>query len=806
MHTVSILTRKAILDVTRRKGHSILMILGIFIGVLGLTTVNIANDSFGRQFLSVVAPNDVPNATFNVAALSPSALTVLQHASNVETVETRTQLQTGWKLADGRSASIDLNGYQDWRPTVLDTFQLTSGRWPGRGEIVMASRDRFVQPVSLGDTVTILTNGQPVVLRVVGLAYTVEQTGVQALAYMSADGLQRIAPATMGRAARAASTPPALFSTEILIRMRNRSFASVQLTSTNLTQLLKTAHIPVFGSRSFSTTNQQDTQHSIAGVLNILLVLASLAFLLVCVMLFNTVTMLLTEQMKVIGTMKALGGTRRQIVSSYLVSIGLYALIGTAFGLGLGLLLFSQVTSLVANQARIDLPPFQIAPWVLLISIAVGLLVPLLAAVGPLWIGTGISVREAMAAYGVRVGKPTRARAWGCQVYWLPQTAWLGLRGVLRRPGRALLTLLALTLSSAVFMAVQVTNQSVAATNYHEENLYNYDMWVGLSKDPAVFQRLSAQIQSLPNVAQITQPASRAFVTTVPGELEIDGLPSPSVYQPQLLAGRWLTVQDSNTLVLSDIAAQRLHVKLGENVTFHLELPQAQQVSWKIVGIVHELAHASISTSSDLRLGMAFTTFTSVDTLANLPPDDYPGIWIFVHDRSPQALQRLRSQVLTIFNQAALQENLSTPMLDQATAPNPLLILYALFDTVAILVALVGLLSLSNTLAASVLERRSEIGILRSLGASGWRIGVVFWIESLALVLIAWSLGIALGLPGEMVLIEQLSEFVQPLDTVFSPLVVLLTLLFVIVVSIIASFGPALSASRLRLTEILHYE
>lgn len=290
----------------------------------------------------------------------------------------------------------------------------------------------------------------------------------------------------------------------------------------NLTQLLNTVHIPVFGSHSFSTTNQQDTQHSIAGVLNILLVLASLALLLVCVMIFNTVTMLLTEQMKVIGTMKALGGTRRQIVSSYLVSIGLYALVGTALGLGLGLLLFSHVTSIVANQVQIDLPP--------------------------------------------------------------------------------------------------------------------------------VFQRLSAQIQSLPNVARITQPASRAFVMTAPGELEIDGLPSPSVYQPQLLSGRWLTAQDSNVLVLSDIAAQRQHVKLGDYVTFHLELPQAQQVSWKIVGIVHELARASISTSHDLRLGMAFTTLANLHTLANLPPDDSPGIWIFAHDRSPQALQRLRGQILTIFS------------------------------------------------------------------------------------------------------------------------------------------------------------
>lgn len=44
MKLFSVLTRKAIADVTRRKGRTMLMILGIFIGVLGLTAVNGASD------------------------------------------------------------------------------------------------------------------------------------------------------------------------------------------------------------------------------------------------------------------------------------------------------------------------------------------------------------------------------------------------------------------------------------------------------------------------------------------------------------------------------------------------------------------------------------------------------------------------------------------------------------------------------------------------------------------------------------------------------------------------------------------
>jgi hypothetical protein len=233
----------------------------------------------------------------------------------------------------------------------------------------------------------------------------------------------------------------------------------------------------------------------------------------------------------------------------------------------------------------------------------------------PLWVGTGIPVRQAMAAYGVSVGQRQSASAWGHQMHWVPQTVWLGVRGIFRRPGRATLTLLALTISGAMFLAVQVTNESIGTTLFHERNLYNDDMRVGLSSNPVVSDRLRVQIQALPDVAQVTPSDTRVFVMTGGGELLIDALPTTrQVYQPQLLSGRWLTDQEQHSLVLSDVAAQRLHVQLGGYVTFRLEIPQAQPVRWTIVGIVHELAYASSNASSTVRLGMAFTTLDTLQT------------------------------------------------------------------------------------------------------------------------------------------------------------------------------------------------
>jgi FtsX-like permease family len=105
-----------------------------------------------------------------------------------------------------------------------------------------------------------------------------------------------------------------------------------------------------------------------------------------------------------------------------------------------------------------------------------------------------------------------------------------------------------------------------------------------------------------------------------------------------------------------------------------------------------------------------------------------------------------------------------------------------------------------------ITQQRLEIGILRSLGATGWCVSIVFWIEGLALTLITWAISSVIGIPSGTGMVHVLDTFIQPFDVSVSPLLILITLLFAVVVSCAASFGPALSASRVRISETLRYE
>lgn len=133
-------------------------------------------------------------------------------------------------------------------------------------------------------------------------------------------------------------------------------------------------------------------------------------------------------------------------------------------------------------------------------------------------------------------------------------------------------------------------------------------------------------------------------------------------------------------------------------------------------------------------------------------------------------------------------------------------ILYALLYAVAGIVALVGILGLFNTLSSSVLERRREIGILRSMGATGWRVAGVFWTEAMALAGVAWLAAVVLGFPAAVGFLALLSAVLLPIPFAFSPGALLVALGVTLIIAALASFIPALSAARLRVVETLRYE
>jgi putative ABC transport system permease protein len=779
---ISPLMRKSLADVTRRKGRALLVILGILIGVSGLTAINVSGGDLGAAFQFSADETARSNIAITVTDIDPSLAPELAAVANVKTVQIWSFFQSRWKIdAPPGHVNMGIYGSDDLAHLAVNPIQITSGRLPGPGEVLMESSDRGLQSFAVGDTISIDSTTGPETLTVVGLARTVGTSSAafndHAIGYMSAEGLGAIS----GR------QEPNLI--DVLLDDSGKS----EQTATELVSVLRAHHVDVLnvGVRA----NDFDPG-PINGVFTIMRVLSLIALLLTAFLIVNTATTLVAEQIGIVGTMRAIGATRGTVIRSYLFTVFIYAVLGTVLGLALGIYLGYLLTAFFVSIITLDLGPFALDPGVILVSILVGLAIPLLAALLPLRTGTRISVRDALAAYGVSAGERS-SRGWlARRITWLPQTTLLGMRGVFRRRGRAFLTLLALSLAAIAFLAIQTTTYSFSQFLGQIFSQYNFDVTLGVSK-PLPAPAIEQQILATPNVARVERFEQVQLPTTW-GTMVMEATePNPQVYHFDLRQGRLYTGDDQNVMLLSQVAAQKTGLGIGDTMTFTLPTGTA---TWRIIGIVHDL-NGGLGT-----IGTGLTTISTLNALRGLPADEGGGYFIQARDRSPAAVNALAERLDATFSAQGLAPSISTAQQQIARNQSQFQILNVLLYSVSVLVALVGALGLFNTLTTSVLERRREIGILRSMGATGAKVAGVFWTEGFTLAILAWVAGIILGIPAAYGFVALLNAVLLPVPFAFDPLSLLVMLVFTLIVAALASVLPALRASRVRVVETLRYE
>ena len=125
-----------------------------------------------------------------------------------------------------------------------------------------------------------------------------------------------------------------------------------------------------------------------------------------------------------------------------------------------------------------------------------------------------------------------------------------------------------------------------------------------------------------------------------------------------------------------------------------------------------------------------------------------------------------------------------------------------------LLTASVGSMGLAGTMGMNVLERTSEIGIMRSIGAVDAEIMRTVLVEGLVIGGISWLLGALLSFPITYMLatIVSLAIFQSPIDVLFTLEGFGLWLGVVLVLSALASLLPARNAARVTIREVLAYE
>lgn len=300
---------------------------------------------------------------------------------------------------------------------------------------------------------------------------------------------------------------------------------------------------------------------------------------------FNLTVRIVEAQRREIGIGMALGVPPRTIAVRPLLVGGQVALLGVAFGVGVGLLIDRLMADLLSGF--FPLPDWQFAfhPGIFLRGAALGLLLPLVATAIPVWRAVRITPVEA-------VSTTHRASSSGLAplVSRIPlpgsSVAQMPFRNVLREPRRTLLTALGIAAAITTLVGViGMIDSFVATIDAGDQEI------VGDTPDRLTVDLDGFALADSPEVQAITtspllraaEPGLTLGGTLDPGPDEID----VALYTLDLQSDLWTPTpvdgdldSDEPGLVLSEKAAADLGVGVGDTVTLRHPLRQGTGYRW----------------------------------------------------------------------------------------------------------------------------------------------------------------------------------------------------------------------------------
>jgi putative ABC transport system permease protein len=440
---------------------------------------------------------------------------------------------------------------------------------------------------------------------------------------------------------------------------------------------------------------------------------------------------------------------------------------------------------------------------VVALEVFVGIAVPVLGALTPVLRGSRITVREAITDYGV--GSGGGAHGWVDRllesVHFLTRPMLLSLRNTFRRKGRLILTLITLTLASAIFIGVFGVQSSMYRTMDDAFAYWNYDVRVNLGRQYRV-DYLEEQALAYPGVTAAEAWGFGGAIRNRPDETESDTFriiapqPGSTMLSPTMTEGRWLLPEDQNAIVINtDLLKDEPDLRVGDTIALEIG---GRENDWEIVGIARSVLAGPYGYVNY----PWFSRVTRTTGLANT-------LNIRLEDNSEENQRATALALEKHFEDLGFQvSNVRSTVQEQEQISNQFGILVLFLAIMAVTLAIVGGLGLMGTMSINVLERRREIGVMRSIGASTRSIMQIVIVEGVLIGVMSWAIGAVLAYPISRVLSSAVGSGFLNSDLTFrySTGGALLWLVTVAAIAAFASMLPARSAAQLTVREVLAYE
>lgn len=315
----------------------------------------------------------------------------------------------------------------------------------------------------------------------------------------------------------------------------------------------------------------------------------------------------------------------------------------------------------------------------------------------------------------------------------------LALRNLRARPLRTALAVLAVALGVGLVLGVQLTSSALVTRSQQvARDLFgNADVSVRpFSKDGLRPQMVTA-VTSLPSVQDAATQLSRQSAAEIHGRQSfvlvegIDLAAEGRFHRLDLAAGRWFGPDETASVVLPQAfaAAQGLH--LGDRLRL---VTVTGFDEFHVTGLLPPSGLGQVNSGQAV-----FVSLNTAQTLFSLGGRVQ---LIEIKLRSGSTVADFRRQLAG----AATQDYYLLDRDSITSDPGRLLSgLQPVAVGLGLLSLLVGMLLVANTLAMEVLERRRDIGVLRSAGATARQVGRIFRLQGLVIGAAGAVLGVAVG-------------------------------------------------------------
>ena len=579
--------------------------------------------------------------------------------------------------------------------------------------------------------------------------------------------------------------------------------------------------------------------------------IAAIALFAGAFLIFNTLSMTVSERIREVGLLRAAGARRGQVMSFMLTQALVLGVVGSLLGLVLGALLAAGMVAFVRTVGSVTLDRPALPLDAIVFALIVGIGVTLAAALEPARRASRIQPVEALTP---RLDRPAARSA---RLRWLAVVfGVVALVGVLVLPRGAeasgavpALVVYAILLVATLFIPfvlpaiVRVAGAPFAAIFRFEERLARSSVVRDRSRTALTLGSLTiglAMIVALGGVGEHARAAAAGWISdVVPGDLVLtsirpiaaeDGVAEdltgavPGIARVSPIATFDVALQGTRTdaaaVVGADMAADgRLAFVDGDRDAALAALDaggsvivpaaMAERFGLSVGGVL--LVPTNDGGSLDLTIvgiversipgrtgeAMLIGWNDATNRLGVAGADVFavrfaPGAPASAHDALQSESTALALEVVPLDRiEGAISDALGR--------------IFGLFDALAAVAVLIAALGIVNTLTMNVIERVREIGILRAAGMTRGQVWRSVVVEAGVLGLAGALLGIALGLVvGASMVVLSGGRFDVASGIPWS--IIGLALVLGVAVAMLAAAYPARIASRLSIVRAVQYE